>query len=382
MWKFILRTSRGDGLGEYRRKLSFVVLLLIFPFTHDVAASPPSAEEPINISAEYYMFGLMSPEVIRSKKSALSGIARASLDYKAYEEGEDSGSFKLKVDHKHSYSKNSPSSFVMNNIGGFGLIGPAFSDIGFRLTHLYWKQTFNAQQTALMVGFLDSTDYVDMYALGNPYFGFSNVQFSTGAGTIAIPDESTFGLSISHFVSDRYYLNLSLSDALADSTEPCDGLSHFFKNHQFFKSLEFGLVSSQDSFLYQNIHLTAWHSDGIMEQADENYGFNVSAVYQTGNWIPFFRAGTAKGPELLYQSSVVAGFGYKDLGPGTFGFAVGWGEPNSSDDEVYNAELFYLTHIGPVSLTPTVQFLSPLPFNSRASDAWVFGLRGRVSFSL
>jgi len=345
------------------------------------------AEEPNNvgISGDYYMFGLGSGNTIPGKdRDAASGIARLTMDWLAYQDktNQETGLLRLKVDHKHSYTDTSPSQFVMANVGGFGLIQPAFSDIGLRLTNLYWKQQFNAQHTELMAGFLDSTDYIDTYALGNPYSGFSNIQFSTGSGTVPIPDESTFGASIRHMMSDNYYYYFSFSDAKADSTMPFDGFSNFFNDNQYFKSLELGWVSSSESFYTNNSHLLVWHSDGSKSQSSENYGANWSTIYKTGNWIPFLRAGLAKGPEALYKSSVVVGTGYLGLGPGMLGLAMGWGQPNAPFDDTYNSELYYRMKFGSASITPNLQYLSSLPFNSKNNQAWIFGIRAKISIAL
>lgn len=344
-----------------------------------------SEQKTVGVTGDYYVFGLTSNETLSGKdSSAAAGIARVTIDWLAYQDKTDldTGSFRLRVDHKHDYTEDAPSKFVMGNIGGFGLIQPAFSDIGLRLTNLYWKQEFNAQDTEVMVGFLDSTDYIDTYALGNPYSGFSNIQFSTGSGSIAIPDESTLGVSVRHMMSENYYAYLSFSDAKADSTEPFEGFDNFFRDNQYFKSLEIGWVPNKDSFYMQNSHLTVWHSEGPKSQSSENYGANWSTIYKMGSWVPFFRAGVAQGPEALYKSSVVAGTGYLGLGPGTLGFAVGWAEPNASFDDTYNSELYYRMKFGLVSVTPNVQYLNTLPFNSQADSAWVFGIRGNIKMSI
>ena len=194
------------------------------------------AQDNIHFVGDYYAFGLSSSDHRATQDSfSASGIARATLNWRLYEEaGDNSGEIQLRVDHKHGYSDSTPSEFVMKNVGGFGLIQPAFSDIGLRLTNFYWKQNLNHENTELMVGFLDSTDYIDTYALGNPYSGFSNIQFSTGSGSIPIPDESTFGAVARHMMSDNYYVYVSISDAKADSTKPFDGPSQFVNDHQYF----------------------------------------------------------------------------------------------------------------------------------------------------
>ncbi|MFA0648368.1 porin, partial [Vibrio cyclitrophicus] len=70
-----------------------------------------------------------------------------TLNWRAYQKESDTGALQLRVDHKHGYTESTPSEFVMENGGGFGVIQPAFSDIGLRLTNLYWTQTFNKQST-------------------------------------------------------------------------------------------------------------------------------------------------------------------------------------------------------------------------------------------
>ncbi|MEZ8517737.1 carbohydrate porin [Vibrio cyclitrophicus] len=339
-------------------------------------------DQDLKGAVDYYVFGLTSSESLPNKdSSAAAGIARITLNWRVYQKESDTGALQLRVDHKHGYTESTPSEFVMENVGGFGVIQPAFSDIGLRLTNLYWTQTFNKQSTDMMVGFLDATDYVDTYQLGNPYYGFSNLQFSTGSGSIPIPDESTFGGVLRHMMSENYYFYASFSDAKADSTKPFDGVEQFINDNQYFKSLEIGWVESKDDFYLKNSHLTVWHSDG-KEKASENYGANWSSIYKTGSWIPFFRAGVAQGPEALYKSSVVFGTGY-EAGPGMLGIALGWAKPNSANvaDDSYNSEIYYRMNWGALSLTPNVQYLYSLPKNSEADDSWIIGLRGNLHFS-
>ncbi|MGR5446902.1 carbohydrate porin [Vibrio jasicida] len=342
-------------------------------------------ESKLKLSGDYFLFGLGSPDEIEGQDSIVaSGIARVTANYSFADLRTDNANeLQLRVDHKHGLTDDVPLDFVMKNLGGFSIIQPAFSDIGLRLTNLYWRKEFNQKNTELMVGFLDSTDYIDTYALGNPYGGFSNLQFSTGAGTIAIPDESTLGLTLRHITSDNYYALMSFSDAKADSTHPFEGLDNVVNENQYFKSLEIGWVTSKNEFYLRNLHLTLWHSDGKGQTDSENYGANVSAIYMTGNWMPFFRAGVAEGTESLYRSSVTFGTGYTGFSENsTLGLAFGWAEPNAplEFDEVINAEMYYRVQMGHFSFTPNVQFVRELPWNVEENEAWIFGLRARVQF--
>lgn len=62
-----------------------------------------------------------------------------------------------------------------------------FSDIGWALTNLYWEQHLWGNRVALVGGVVDSTDYVDVYGLVNPWADFSNLAFSTDP-TIPAPN--------------------------------------------------------------------------------------------------------------------------------------------------------------------------------------------------
>lgn len=338
----------------------------------------------LKISGDYFLFGLGSGAAMEDKDDyAVSGIGRVTANWTAFEDQSGNvGQVQLRVDHKHRLTNDVPLMYIFDNLGGYGIIQPAFSDIGLRLTNLYWRQEFNQQNTELMVGFLDSTDYVDTYALGNPYAGFSNLQFSTGVGTIPIPDESTLGFTLRHITSDNFYGLVSFSDALADSTEPFDGLSHIVRDNQYFKSLEIGWIGAKDAFYVQNIHMTLWHSDGKQEQETENYGVNVSATYLMGDWMPFVRAGVSHGDESLYESSFTFGTGYLGFDGNTLGMAVGWAKPNlpMEIDEIVNAEVYYRMQFGALSLTPNLQYVSDLAWNPSEENALIFGLRARLTF--
>lgn len=122
---------------------------------------------------EYFTFGMVSNKTKpNQRKGAASGIARLALTGLTNQKAESPNYVQLTLDHKHGYTEIPPSSYVISSMGGFGLIQPAFSDIGLRLTSLYWAQTFNQQESDMMIGFLDSTDYIDTYLLGNPYLAF------------------------------------------------------------------------------------------------------------------------------------------------------------------------------------------------------------------
>jgi len=111
------------------------------------------------------------------------------------------GALNYKVEHRHRYSDTAPSGFSMGRLGNVGVMEPPFSNQGWRLTNLYWRQRWNKGKVAVLAGFLDSTDFVDVFALGSPWLHFMNFAFSTGAATISLPEDAALGLAAGLWLS-------------------------------------------------------------------------------------------------------------------------------------------------------------------------------------
>lgn len=320
--------------------------------------------------------------------SSASGVARfyGSWDLIG-RESDNTGSFIWKIEHRHAYTDTAPKGFGMGSVGMASMIAPSFSDQGTRLTSLYWKQKFNRGKTSLLVGFFDTTDYVDVYALASPWGGFTNLVFSTGAGTIGLPDDTSLGITAGHMFNDNFYGIASVSDGNADSSNPFDGFNSFVDDNQYFKTAELGWTASQNRIYTDNIHLTYWHLDGgTKNSTKDSQGLNFSASYfATEQIMPFIRGGSSEGDASLLSKSLVAGFGYYGLGSpaNSLGFAMNWGEVNdeifgSGSDDQYIAEIYYNIAIGKhLNITPDIQYIKN-PALSNEDDSWVFGIRVNI----
>ena len=115
----------------------------------------------------------------------------------------NAGSLNWKVEHRHRYTDTTPSGFGLN-IGNVGVMGGPFNDDDTRLTNLYWRQEIGGRFVTY-AGFLDVTDFVDVYALGSPWTAFTNLNFSTGASSMALPPDATFGAMGSFWLSDNVF---------------------------------------------------------------------------------------------------------------------------------------------------------------------------------
>jgi porin len=297
----------------------------------------------------------------------------------------NTGAFVWKVEHRHGYTDVAPSGFQFN-LGSVGLIEPPFSDQGLRWTNFYWRQRLNDGKLTFHAGFLDATDYVDVYALASPWTGFLNFAFSTGSQTIPVPNDAALGAAVGAMLTEHLFLIGGLVDSNADPTEFWQGFDTFFSDHEFFKTIEIGWTPSQDRIYLDNVHLTLWHADEREEAATPSgWGVNVSwTTYVAGKWLPFVRAGWADDGGSLMQKSVGVGLGYQPK-PGKNLLAVGlnWGEPNedtwgSGLRDQYTAELFYRWQLSKaIAITPDLQYLVNPAVDPDADSIWVFGVRLR-----
>jgi len=292
-----------------------------------------------------------------------------------------------KVEHRQKYTDIPPSAFGFN-LGYAGLIEAPFSDQGFRWTNLYWRQRWNEGKITLFAGFLDATDYLDVYALASPWTGFLNFAFSTGTSTIPLPNDAALGAAAGGMLAENIFLIGGLVDRNADPTTPFDGFDTFFNDHEYFTSLEIGWTPSQDRIYFDNTHLTFWHADERTKAGEpKDWGFNISFTrYLDGKWLPFVRAGYAEDGGSIMQKSISAGFGYQPVpGGDLLGFGLNWGQPNENTfgpglRDQYTAEVFYRWQLAPqLAITPDVQLIIDPALDPSENTIWIFGLRARLA---
>jgi porin len=273
-------------------------------------------------------------------------------------------------------------------VGYVGLTAAPFNDQGARLTNLYWRQRLLDGRATVIVGLLDVTDYVDVFALGSPWTSYSNLVFSTGSGAIGAPGEATLGAAGAVMLTDHIYAIAGIADANADPTEPFRDLDSFFDDNDYFTSLDIGWTPSQERLIFDNVHATIWHTDGSQKFAvPDGWGIAASANWWVDDqWMPFLRGGYAEDGGVVLQKSISAGVAYQPKpGPGrdVIGFGFNWGEPNEDSfgpglDDQYTAELFYRMNLAKhLAVTPDVQVIFNPALNPEKDVIGIFGVRAR-----
>ena len=112
----------------------------------------------------------------------------------------------------------------------------------------------------VIAGMIDTTDWVDVYALASPWNGFFNFAMATGGASIPVPDDAALGVYINAMLTDQFYIIGGFADSNADSTDPFEGFDTFFNDREYFKTLELGRVTSRDRFYLDNTHVTTYYS--------------------------------------------------------------------------------------------------------------------------
>ena len=169
------------------------------------------------------------------KKNASSGMVRLFGSWDLVNRGEkNSGALVFKVEHRHKYSEITPKEFGFN-LGYVGMIEPPFNNNQLRFTNFYWRQRLLDGKLSFVVGLLDATDYVDVYALASPWMHFMNFAFSTGSETVYIPNDAALGIAVAGMLTDNIYIIANISDAGSDPSDPLKNFETFFSNNDYFK---------------------------------------------------------------------------------------------------------------------------------------------------
>ena len=269
-----------------------------------------------------------------------------------------------------------------------GLANTVFSDQGWRTTHLFWQQRFADGRGISYLGFLDTTDYVDVYPLASPWSGFGNIAFENGSGAIGGTPDGALGAMVGGFLTDQLYLVGGIADANSDPTDLAEGFDTLFNDFETFKSLEFGWASKREEVFLNNVHVTFWQIDEKSELGTpDGWGVSFSLVSSNDDgWMPFLRGGWADDGGSLYEASVSTGFGYTPRpGQALLGVGLNWNRPNESTydaslSDQYSLELFQQLQLTEgVEITPNVQVIRNPALEP--SDNWgvFFGLRLRVA---
>jgi porin len=336
-----------------------------------------------------YSFAYLKASDGPGEETAFSGMYRLFGSWEATSDGKgNSGALIWKVEHRHAYGSNIPAGSLGFETGYIGLFLPPFSDQRTRLTNLYWRQRMKGGNLVFVGGFVDTTDYMDVYMLASPWTGFFNFAFSTGSASMPVPNEG-LGMALGGYVNDNLYLIGGFADSNSDPHKPFDGFDTFFNDREYFKHLEIGWNSTRETAFLNNLHLTLWQADEREAAATpDGWGANVSWSRSLNErLIAFVRGGYARDGGSLLERSLVGGLAWQTVpGGNQLGMAYNYGVPNESTwgpglDDQHTLEVFYRVQLyKEIAITPDIQYIRNPALNPDDDTLWVFGLRARLAF--
>ncbi len=300
----------------------------------------------------------------------------------------NSGAMIWKVEHRHAYGSHLAPSELAGEVGYAGLLHLTLSDQGTRVTNLYWRQQAFDSDVMIMAGWLDTSDYVDVYPLVSPWTGFFNYVFSTGSASIAIPNEG-LGAAVGAYLSDNLYVIGGFADTNSDQTDPLDGFDTFFSDREYFKHLDIGYNDDREQAFINNVHLTLWQADERDETGvEDGWGAHLSWTWLLkDHWTVFLRGGYAEDGGAILEQSVSGGFAWAKVpGGNQLGVGLNWGVPMESTygpnlPEQSTMELFYRIQLfEDLAITPDIQYIRNPALNRDESSLWTVGLRARLAF--
>lgn len=345
----------------------------------------------LDFSLELNMIGLeatSSPGEDFSASQSLRFITKWDI---VDRNGPNTGSLVVKLEHRYSYTDVPPTEFGFE-IGYAGLLNGVFNDQGWRLTHGHWRQKFADGHGVFNIGFLDITDYADVFLLANPWSGgFSNVAFETSSNAFGDFPDGALGAMAGGFVTDNIYMTGLIVDANAKANDPMEGFNNLMDFGETFKSIEIGWASNDKELLMytDNFHLTFYQVDErTPANAPEGYGVAFSFTKNIDDtWLPFVRGGLSEGGESVYEASLAVGFGYsKNIKSNLTGVGLHWGKPNIEtfgndlrDQWTFEAfQMWQLTH--DIQITPDIQLIVNPALSPDTDFVAVFGMRVRMVF--
>jgi porin len=376
----VLNQLRSDGIER-----DDVIDLVPLDRWNDVKESVRERAH-LDVNFDYNALGFWATESLKRSETG-SGVFRSYGKWDLLDvDTPNVGRLVFKLESRHKYSSVPPNEFAAE-LGYAGFVNPVYSNQNWRVTHLFWQQNFCDGDGILYAGFLDITDYVDVFAMASPWTGFSNLVFETGSGTIGGLPDGALGTMVGTFLTDQLYSVASVVDANADPTELLGGFDTFFNDFETFSSLEFGWTTKKDKLFLDNAHVTFWHIDAREQGGTPSgWGVNTSLTKVVAeHWLPFLRAGWADGGGSVLESSCSFGVGHQlEPGRNLTGVGINVGRPNrdtfgGKQSTQWTIEAFQRLEItDQIQLTPSLQVISDPAFNPEGETIVLFGLRLRM----
>ena len=291
------------------------------------------------------------------------------------------GALVFKIEYRTAIGDNLSTQALGPTLGYAGLFASTYSDQGWVLTNLYWRQRLAGGRVRFVIGQVDVNDYANVNAVASPWNAFTNFEFQQQS-TFSAPAQG-LGAALLWRLNDNWAVMGGIANANGDPSDPVESAKKLFDTGETFKHLGVGWSPEWSDRGNQLLQLTAWQVDERSEAGvEEGHGMSFAASDQINAWRPFFRAGYADGGGRKLDRSVSIGTGYdarggKDLA----GLGLNWGRAPDNSRDQFTVEAFYRYDMTDfLQITPEFQYVIN-PANDPETDRiLVLGARLRVFF--
>jgi len=299
----------------------------------------------------------------------------------------NTGALIYKLEYRHKYGTIPVSSLGLD-MGYVGMVAPPFNDSGYRTQNLYWRQRLANGRFAIVAGFLDVTDFLDVYSLASPWMHFTNFNFSTGIAAVNVPNDGYLGIIMGGWITKNIYAIAGIADINGNTANIFEGFDTFFNKNEYFKHIEVGITSAKDYMVLDNIHATFWQRDATSATGDPSgWGLVLSGTkYINDTWLPFARFAYTKDAGSFLQTALAVGVGYQpNPGSNLLSAAYSWGKVNettfgASYDAQHTFEVFYrIQLLSRMAVTPDLQLIINPALNNQQNSIFIYGIRGRIA---
>lgn len=266
-------------------------------------------------------------------------------------------------------------------LGYAGLFASTYSDQGWILTNLYWRQRFAGGRGSFVIGQVDVNDYANVNALASPWNAFTNFEFQQQS-TFSAPAQG-LGAALLWRLDDHWAVMGGIANANGDPSDPVESARKLFDTGETFKHFGVGWSPEWSDRGNQLLQLTAWQVDERTEAGiPSGHGLSFAASAHIDAWLPFFRAGYADGGGRQLDRSVSIGTGYEARGGADLaGIGLNWGRAPDSSRDQFTMEAFYRWDATDfLQVTPQLQYVVNPINDPGTDDILLLGLRVRVVF--
>ncbi|AZQ60920.1 hypothetical protein EI427_01425 [Flammeovirga pectinis] len=338
----------------------------------------------VAIGMDYMFLGQSATYVKKGESIAASGIYRLFGTWEPFSSKTTEAALIFKLENRHSMTSTAPRQLGYE--AGSALSTASFKEMGWGLTNLYWRQSFDKGKYAYVVGIMDPGDFIDLFPLLNPYkFYLSEAFFNNPA--MAIPNQGFGAAALIKDIVPNVYLAGGFHDANGEPTYFIADNFQSFKRGEYLYWVELGW-NTKTSFLEgENVHVTYWYQDARTDQeggyvAEASQGICFSAAKSFHKSTTFFRAAISEGDGALMRYMVMGGYMYNIAKSDNIGIGVNVGEPSDPtvDESQFGLEMFYNMQVTEhLNFTPDVQ-LTVNPVYTQEKDAIaVFSMRFRYA---